>query len=40
MIAFVLDNRRVRFDVGLAAVTSGGLAISSRMLTVARTVHK
>jgi hypothetical protein len=40
MIAFVLDNRRVRFDVGLAAVTSGGLSISSRMLTVARTVRK
>jgi hypothetical protein len=40
MIAFIIDNRRVRFDVQITAVTSGGLAISSRMLTVARTVHK
>lgn len=40
MIAFVIDNRRVRFDVNLAAAERNGLKVSSRLLTVARTVQK
>jgi hypothetical protein len=40
MIAFVLEKRRVRFDVNQAAMTAAGLAASSRMLGVARTVQK
>lgn len=40
MIAMVIDNRRVRFDVDQAAATSAGLSLSSRMLSVARTVEK
>jgi hypothetical protein len=38
MIAFVLEDRRVRFDVNNKAVQNGSLRISSRMLTVARRV--
>lgn len=40
MIGFVLDNRRVRFDVRQSAVRGGGLKLSSRLLGVARTVEK
>jgi hypothetical protein len=40
MIAFVLDNRRVRFDINQAAAASSGLQISSKLLNVARTVEK
>jgi hypothetical protein len=37
-IAFVIDAGRVRFDVNPAAATSRGLALSSRLLQVARAV--
>ena len=40
IIAFVLESRRVRFDVSLSAAAQAGLTISSRMLTVARSVRK
>jgi hypothetical protein len=39
MIAFVIDNRRVRFDVNQTAVRGAGLKLSSRLLTVARSVR-
>ncbi|HEY3823849.1 MAG TPA: YfiR family protein [Bryobacteraceae bacterium] len=38
MIAFVIDNRRVRFDVNQGAVGNADLKISSKLLSVARTV--
>ena len=38
MINFVIDEGRVRFEVNLEAVDRNGLALSSRLLTVARNV--
>jgi hypothetical protein len=38
MIAFVVEEHRVRFDVNAKSVQSGSLRISSRMLSVARKV--
>jgi hypothetical protein len=38
MINFVLEEGRVRFEVDLDAVERSGLGLSSRLLTVARTV--
>ena len=40
MIAFVIENRRVRFSANQAAAESAGLKISSRLLNVARSVKK
>lgn len=40
MIAFVLQDRRVRFDVSLKAASAGGLKLSSKMLSVARSVEQ
>ncbi len=40
MIAFVLDNRRVRFDINQTAAEAAGLKLSSRLLMVARSVGK
>lgn len=40
MIAFVLDNRRVRFDINQSAAARAGLRISSKLLSVARFVEK
>jgi hypothetical protein len=40
MIAFVLDNRRVRFDVNQRAIEKGGVRVSSRLLNVARVVER
>lgn len=40
MIAFVIENRRVRFDVNQAAAESAGLKLSSKLLTVAKAVEK
>ena len=40
VIAFVLDNRRVRFDINLKAAVSAGLKLSSKLLSVARYVEK
>jgi hypothetical protein len=40
VISFVLENRRVRFDVNEPAAARNGLKISSRLLNVARTVER
>ncbi len=40
MIALVIDNRRVRFDVNQMAAVNAGLTLSSRLLSVARSVEK
>jgi hypothetical protein len=40
MIAFVVDNRRVRFDINQKAAGLAGLKVSSRLLSVARTVKE
>jgi len=40
VIAFVIDNRRVRFDISLKAATNAGLKLSSKLLAVARSVEK
>ena len=40
MIAFVVENRRVRFDINQTAVESAKLKMSSKLLTVARSVKK
>src|SRR5277367_6578191 len=40
MIGFVVDNRRVRFDINQDAAEKNGLKLSSRLLTVARSVEK
>jgi len=40
MIAFVIENRRVRFDINQSAVEGVGLKISSKLLSVARSVEK
>lgn len=40
MIAFVVENRRVRFDVNATVAGSALLKISSRLLNVARLVSK
>jgi hypothetical protein len=39
MIAFVIDNRHVRFNVDPAAAQKAGLKISSKLLNVARSVR-
>jgi hypothetical protein len=40
VIAFVIDNRRVRFDISVKAATNAGLKLSSKLLSVARSVDK
>jgi len=40
MIAFVLENRRVRFNINQSAAESAGLKLSSQLLSVARSVQK
>jgi hypothetical protein len=40
MVAFVIENRRVRFDINRTAAQSANLKLSSQLLTVARTVEK
>jgi hypothetical protein len=40
MIAFVVEHRRVRFDINQAAASKAELKISSKLLSVARTVEK
>jgi hypothetical protein len=40
MIAFVIDNRRVRFDINLRAAENAALRVSSKLLNVARNVDK
>lgn len=40
MISFVIENRRVRFDVNQTAAQKAGLKISSKLLAVARSVEE
>jgi hypothetical protein len=40
IIGFVIDNRRVRFDINLKAATRARLKLSSKLLSVARSVEK
>jgi hypothetical protein len=40
MIAFVVENRRVRFDVNPSAAENAELRFSSKLLSVARTVER
>ena len=40
MINFVVDERRVRFDVSLKNAANASVKISSRLLSVARTVSR
>jgi hypothetical protein len=40
MISFVIDNRRVRFDIHQTAAENARLKLSSRLLSVARLVAK
>jgi len=40
MINFIIDSRRVRFDINQRAAESAGLKLSSKLLSVARKVEK
>ena len=40
MISFIVENRRVRFDINLRAASRAGLQISSKLLNVARKVER
>jgi uncharacterized protein DUF4154 len=40
MITFVVENRRVRFDINQTAAENASLKISSRLLSVARSVTR
>ncbi len=40
MIAFVIQDRRVRFDIDQAAAAKARLTLSSRLMNVARSVEK
>lgn len=40
MIAFHLENRRVRFDINQTAAENAGLKLSSKLLNVARSILK
>ena len=40
IIGFVIDNRHVRFDINLKAATNAELKLSSKLLSVARSVEK
>ncbi len=40
IIAFVIENRRVRFDINQAAAENAALKLSSKLLSVARSIEK
>jgi hypothetical protein len=40
MIAFVIENRRVRFEINQAATANAGLRLSSQLLKVAKSVER
>jgi hypothetical protein len=40
MIAFTLEHHHVRFEINLDAADRSGLKVSSKLLTLARTVHQ
>jgi hypothetical protein len=40
MITFVIEGRRVRFDINLAVAENAGLKLSSKLLSVARSLER
>jgi hypothetical protein len=40
MIAFVIEDRHVRFDINLRAAVNASLTMNARMLNVARSVKR
>ena len=40
MIAFVIENRRVRFEINRTVAENAGFKISSKLLSVAKAVGK
>jgi hypothetical protein len=40
MVGFVIEDRHVRFDINQAAAANAGLKLSSKLLSVARSVEK
>ncbi len=40
MISFIIENRRVRFDINQSAAQNAALKLSSKLLSVARSVEK
>lgn len=40
IIAFVIENRRVRFDINQTAAEGAALKLSSKLLSVARSIEK
>jgi hypothetical protein len=40
MIGFLIDNRRVRFDINQTAAENAGLKLSSKLLSVARSIKR
>jgi hypothetical protein len=40
MIAFVIENRRVRFEINQGVAESAGLKLSSKLLTVAKAIEQ
>ena len=40
VIAFVIDNGRVRFDISVKAASKQGLKLSSKLLSVARNIER
>jgi hypothetical protein len=40
MIAFVIENRRVRFEINQASAANAGLKLSSQLLKVAKSVER
>jgi hypothetical protein len=40
IIAFVIENRRVRFDINQTAAETAALKLSSKLLSVARSIEK
>ena len=40
IVGFILDDRRVRFEINLKAAMNAGLKLSSKLLAVARSVEK
>ena len=39
MIGFLLENNRLRFEIRFDATEQAGIRVSSRMLTLAKTIH-
>jgi hypothetical protein len=40
MVAFVMEGKRVRFDINLAAAENAKITLNSQLLRLARSVRK